>query len=407
MQRISDLERRYVSEVLDSQFRSSAGCSMTQRLEQKFSEAFQSRFAIAFVNGTATLHAALAAAGVGPGDEVIVPPLTMASTSFAVLHSGAIPVFADISPDTWTLDPACIDNLITPSTKAIIPVAIYGLAPDLERILEIAQRRSLFVLEDDAQCFLGYYKGRVVGSIGDAASFSFQSSKHLTSGEGGMIVTQDGDLAERIRRFNSLGYAGVGASKAKITRTDIQDPCYERHLSSGFNYRMPELCAAVALGQVERIEELVEVRRRTSRLLAAASQKCSWLTPQFVPEGLEHSYWTYVLKLDGSVDFTWYDFRDEFIERGGDPPYAAWQLTYLEPALRGVALAAHQRQNFSNGLCPVAESLQPRLLQFCTNCFKSGQAERQAEALAGTIAHFEGRHATAAPHSVGTPVLTD
>src|SRR5258708_18397755 len=159
-QRISGLEYRYVREVLDSQFRSSAGSLMNTRLERAFAERFECRYAIAFVNGTATLHAALAGAGIGPGDEVIVPPLTMASTSFAVLHCGAIPVFADIDPNNWTLDPRSIQQRLTPRTKAIIPVSIYGLSPDMDALMEICQRRGLFCLEANAQCFLGLDRAR-------------------------------------------------------------------------------------------------------------------------------------------------------------------------------------------------------------------------------------------------------
>jgi perosamine synthetase len=191
VKRISKKERAYVSEVLDSQFRTSAGSLMTQRLEEKFAGLFGVKYAISHVNGTATLHSALAAAGVGPGDEVIVPPLTMASTSFAVIHAGATPVFADIDPYTFNIDPADIQRKITPKTKAIIPVALYGLSPDMDPIMEIAKEHQLTVVEDDAECFFGYYKGRIVGSIGHMASFSFQSSKHMTSGEGGMLITED------------------------------------------------------------------------------------------------------------------------------------------------------------------------------------------------------------------------
>jgi perosamine synthetase len=392
MQRISDLERSYVLEVLDTQFRTSAGSKMTGRLERKFAEVFHCKYAISFINGTATMHAALAAAGIGSGDQVIVPPLTMASTSFAVLHAGAVPVFADIDPHTWTIDPQSIEERITPRTKAIIPVAIYGLAPDMDVIMDIARKHNLFVLEDDAECFLGYYKDRIVGSIGHAASFSFQSSKHLTSGEGGMVTTNDPDLAEGMRRFNSLGYAAVGAAagKGKITKETIQDPKYERHVSIGWNYRMPELCAAVALGQLERLDELVELRIQVSQLYAEAVRGTSWLVPQAVPDGYVHSYWTYVLKLENSGEFSWYDFRRKYMELGGDGMYAAWQLTYLEPAFRGKTFApAHEQvQEYAPGLCPVAESVQPRLLQFKTNCMDMAIAEHKAEALAKTVAYF-------------------
>ena len=130
---------------------------MTKRLEDAFASKFGARFAVSFDNGTSTMHAALAAKGIGNGDEVIVPPLTMASTSLAVLHANAIPVFADIDPDTWTISPDSIEKCITPRTKAIIPVSIYGLAPDMDAIMDIADSYNLFVLEDDAQCFLGRY----------------------------------------------------------------------------------------------------------------------------------------------------------------------------------------------------------------------------------------------------------
>ena len=391
MNRVSELERRYVLEVLDTQFRSSAGSTMTRRLEEKFAEVFDSKYAIAFVNGTATLHAALAAAGVGPGDEVIVPPLTMASTSFGVLHCGGVPVFADIDKDTWTLDPACVENLVTPRTKAILPVAIFGLSPDMDGLMDVAHRHGLFVLEDDAQCFRGYYKGKIVGSLGHAASFSFQSSKHMTSGEGGMVTTNDGDLAERIRRFNSLGYAAVGATKGKITKNEIQDPAYERHVSVGYNYRLSELCSAVALGQLERLDELVEVRRQAAAILAEAAAGCSWLVPQEVPADCVHAEWTYVLRLDNGGAFSWRQFRDAFRARGGDGIYASWQLTYLEPAFAGKKFTEDQFQVFGRGLCPVAEQVQPKLLQFKTNYWELDVVRRQADILLATIKEFEGR----------------
>lgn len=392
MERVTARERAYVQEVLDGGFRSSTGSAMTGRLEAEFARVFGSAYAISFINGTATLHAALAAAGVGPGHEVIVPPLTMASTAFAVLHAGALPVFADIDPAPFTLDPESVAACVTERTRAVVPVALYGLAPDLDPIMTIAGDHGLFVLEDDAQCFLGTYKGRLVGTIGHASSFSFQSSKHLASGEGGMIITDDGDLAERIRRFGSLGYqaVGAGAGQGKIGKEVIQDPGYERHASVGFNYRMSELCAAVALAQTERIEELVAARITAARALAEAAAGCSWLRPQHVPDGSHHVYWTWVAKLDNDGAFTWQDFRHAFVKQGGESLYGAWQLNYLEPAFRDQRFDAGQWQTFGRGLCPQAESVQPLLLQFKTNELEPAEVARQAEALQAAIAHFDG-----------------
>jgi len=388
--RVGPLEREYVLEVLSSQFRTSTNSQMTQRLEQKFAQVFESRFAISFINGTATMHAVLAAAGIGAGDEVIVPPLTMASTSFAVLHAGATPVFADIDPCMWTLCPKSVEQRITSRTKAILPVAIYGLSADMDALMSIAKRHHLFVLEDDAQCFLGKCHGRINGSIADASSFSFQSSKHITSGEGGMVTTNDAELADRVRRFNSLGYAAVkaGAGKGKITRETIQDPVYLRHASLGWNYRMPELCAAVALAQTERLPELVQARIHAANAYAQALQGCKWLVPQHVPEGFVHSYWTYAVALNCGDAFTWYDFRRKYREMGGDGIYAAWQLTYLEPAFRNQRFSPEQTQCLAPGLCPVAESLQPRLVQLKTNYFDPAATERAATALHNTIKYF-------------------
>lgn len=398
IERVGDLERQYVMEVLDTQFRSSQGSLMMKRLEETFAKKFGVKYAISHVNGTATMHAALAAAGVGMGDEVIVPPLTMSATTFAVLHNNAIPVFADVDPETFNISPEAIRKCITPRTKAIIPVALYGLSPDIDAIMEIAKDYGLTVIEDDAQCFLGKYKSRYVGTSAHMSSFSFQSSKHMASGEGGMIVTDDFELATAVRRFSSLGYAGVGAGKGKITKSDIQDPDYERHVLMGWNYRMPELCAAVALAQLERLDELVQRRIDCSQLFTSVIDNCDWLIPQKVPHGYESSYWAYVVRL-AHPTITWHQFRDAYIANGGDGIYAAWQLTYLEPMFREMQLSGKEvffgkpyrdsaPQVYAHGLCPVAESLQPKLLQFKTNYWDFGQAEKQVELLKRTVAQL-------------------
>jgi perosamine synthetase len=260
----------------------------------------------------------------------------------------------------------------------------------MDPLMELARRHKLFVLEDDAQCFLGYYKGRVTGSIAHASSFSFQSTKHITCGEGGMITTDDEKLATAIRRMSSLGYAAVsgGAGKSKITKEAIQDPKYLRHSSVGWNYRLSELSSAVLLGQVERLEELVQARVDSANALAAAVRGCSWLIPQAVPAGCVHSYWTFVCRLADDAPFTWYDFRRQYLDRGGQGFYGAWALNYLEPALRGQRFAKGQEQVFETGLCPVAERLQPRLLQFKTNYYDAVRQDKAAEALRQTIAFF-------------------
>jgi perosamine synthetase len=392
--RVFGNELKYVKEVLDSDFRSSLGSVMMSRFEHSFAQEFGVDYAISFVNGTATMHAALEAKGIGPGDEVIVPPLTMSATTFAVLQANATPVFADVEEDTFQISAKSIAERITPRTRAIITVALYGLSPDMDAINELARKHDLFVIEDNAECFLGRYKGRLVGTLGHCASFSFQSSKHVTSGEGGVLITQDVQLAENVRRVQSLGYAGVGAKKGKITKKDIQDPNYSRHVVMGWNYRMAELCAAVALAQVENLEALVQCRVEASRLFSAVAADVDWLVPQHVGPDYEHSYWTWVARL-GRPDITWHAFRDRFVGFGGDGIYAAWKLTYLEPMFESMQLlgrekfiSAHNRDAYKPGLCPVAERIQPRLLQFKTNYWNLEDAARQAEILRKTIRSF-------------------
>ena len=392
--RIFGNELKYVKEVLATGFRSSQGSIMMRRLEEAFAKRFNSKYAISFINGTATMHAALEAYGIKPGDEVIVPPLTMSATTFAVLQANATPVFADIDPDTFQISAESIAERVTSKTRAIITVSLYGLSPDMDPIMDIAKKHDLFVIEDNAECFLGTYKGKMVGTLGDCASFSFQSSKHLTSGEGGMIITDSLELAEKIRKVQSLGYAGVSATQGKITKKDIQDPDYSRHVSMGWNYRMPELCAAVALAQLENIDELVSRRIDVANMFNEVVRDFDWFMPQQTGKDYKNSYWTWVARLD-RTDVSWHQFRDRFIENGGDGIYAAWKLTYLEPMFQTMSLLGREqfislenRNKYKTGLCPSAEKIARRLFQFKTNYWDIKQAESQAEVLRKTLQSF-------------------
>jgi perosamine synthetase len=393
MDRIGDLERGYVLEALSNGFRTSRNNIFNARLEEAFARLIGVRFAIGFVNGTATLHTALACCDVADGDEVVVPPLTMSSPALSVLQNRSIPVFADVELDTFDIACSSVEKVVTDRTKAVMPVSLYGLAPDYDGLLRICSKRGLRLIEDNAECVLGGYGGKVVGSLGDFASFSFQASKHLTVGEGGMLVTDDESLADRARRFSCLGYASVSSRKGKISRDDIQDPGYNRHVSLGFNFRMSEVNAAVALGQVERARELVDVRIKSAEAFLEAVRGFESLVPQRVPPGIANSYWSFAacLRTDRpSKD--WYEFRNLFRENGGDPYYAAWKLSFFEEYFqKQVQRMPGVWQIYEKGLCPNAEYLQPRLLQLKTNYWKSGDAERQAEALHRTLRQWEDR----------------
>ncbi len=400
IKRIGERETAYVKEVLDSDFRGPRNTNMLKRVEEAFSKRMGVEYSIGHVNGTATLHSALYAAGVRAGDEVIVPPLTMAATTMAVLQQDAVPVFADVVEETFQIDPKSIEKLITPRTKAIITVALYGLSPDMDPIMELAKKHNLVVIEDDAQCFLGEYKGRMVGSIGHFSSFSFQSSKHLTAGEGGMVCTNSLDAADLVRRFSVLGYASVSAKSGKITKDDIQNPNYERHASMGYNYRMPDLCAAIVLGQVERIDELVQRRIDVANLFLDVMKGCDWLIPQYTPKEYKNTYWGLAVRIV-SPTISWADFRTKFMELGGDGIYATWKLTYQEPMFQMMNFAGKEDvikatykgelQEWKLGLCPVAERVQQQILAFKTNYWEWDRAEKQADILKQTIAYFNAK----------------
>lgn len=393
IKRIGDLERKYVNEVLDTEFSSSKTYGMVTRLEKSFAKKFGKKFAVAMVNGTATLHIALEAAGVGIGDEVICPPLTMSSTSIAVLMANAIPVFADVDPDTFLITAEEIEKKITSKTKAIITVSLYGLSPQMKPIMDLADKYNLVVIEDNAECYGAEQDGKIVGTFGDIASYSFQSSKHLTAGEGGIVITDDADLADKMRRYSGLGYAGISSSKGRITKDDIQNPDYERHVILGWNYRMSDLCAAVALGQLERMDGLVGMRKLSANYYNEAVNGCEWLVPQKVLPGNVNSYWTYVLKLD--VDkISWQAFRKKYLEFGGDRYYAAWKLAYQEPLFKNKAFLNRENINeydYSRVCCPVAEQLQGSLIQLKTNYYNEQEMIEQANILKKTIAYFEER----------------
>ena len=391
MERITQLERDYVNQVLDNAFATSLNSVFNNRLEAAFAKQFHSNYAIGHCNGTETMHTALVSLGVKPGDEVIVPALTMTSTSLAVLHNGSIPVFADVDPDTFVLTAESIAKVITPKTKAVITVSLYGLSPDYDSILELCQKHNLFLIEDNAECFMGKYKGKLVGEFGDFASFSFQASKHLTTGEGGMLICKEEKYADNARRFSCLGYAGVSAKQGKITRNDIQDPTYSRHVAIGFNYRMSELQAAVALAQLERIDELVGNRIEVAKIFDEAIEGTDLLRRQHGPEDVSNSYWSYSLVLNTDhPEKDLYIFRDLFQKNGGDGYYAAWKLSYNEPLFQNIVQGMDGIwQKYDSLLCPVSEYLQPRMIQLKTNYWNLDEAKEQAAILKKTIKEFK------------------
>jgi len=398
--RVAPKARQYVAEVLDFGFHNASSPGMSARLEERFAAKFGRRFGILHANGTTTMHSALLAAGVGVGDEVIVPAYTVAMSATVALYANAIPIFADVDPETWTISPDDIRRKITPRTKAIIPVSICGLAPDMDPIMGLAREHDLVVIEDNAQCFLGSYKGRLVGSIGQFASFSFQASKHMTCGDGGILLCDDEGLATRARKAAVAGYSTLTAKPGdSVVAEELRcHPTFARHTSLGYNFRLPEIAAAVALGELERLEELVAMRRTVAECFAEVVDPCDWLVPQKTPAGYVHSYWTYTVRI-ARADVDWTAFRRKFVELGGDGFYGAYLPVYREPVFPNLSDAVTQQPerypHFAGVLpdyrevrCPVWEAIQPRVIQLKTNYYALHTAQRQADILAQTIRHF-------------------
>jgi len=238
-------EFKYLVDAYLSTWISSSG-SYIRQFEDEFSTYCQCEYGVAVSNGTVAIHLALEALGVGKGDEVIVPDLTFAATINAVFHAGATPVIVDVDEDSWCIDPAEIEKAISPKTKAIIPVHIYGQVCDMDRIMSLSKKHNLYVIEDCAEAHGATFKGQKVGSFGHISTFSFFGNKVITTGEGGMCVTNDADLNDQMCVLRDHGM-----SKEKRYWHD----------RVGYNYRMTNLQAAIGVGQLERIDEILQFRR--------------------------------------------------------------------------------------------------------------------------------------------------
>lgn len=267
-------EREYVLDCLDSGWISSKG-EYIARFEKQFAEYIDVPYASAVCNGTVALHLAMVSLGIGPGDEVLVPTLTYIASVNAIVYSGATPVFVDSRADTWQMNPDDVAGKITERTRAIMAVHLYGHPCELAALRELADRHHLFLIEDCAEAFGSRYQGRHVGATADVATFSFYGNKTITTGEGGMVVTPDQTIHERVQKFK-----GQGLAKFREYWHDV----------IGYNYRMTNLCAAVGLAQLERADDTLKQKRRIAetyrRLLAGSRYEV-----QGEIGDVYHSYW--------------------------------------------------------------------------------------------------------------------
>jgi perosamine synthetase len=280
-------EERYVVEAVRTGWISSSG-EFVRRFEEGFAAWCGQRHGIGTTSGTTALHLALRALGVGPGDEVILPDFTMVASLFAVLYVGARPVFVDVEPDTWNIDPALIDAAVTPRTRAIMPVHIYGHPCDMDPIMAMAARRGIAVVEDAAEAHGAEYRGRRCGSFGVANAFSFFANKILTTGEGGMVVTDDDSLAERCRYYRNLCFPLTGS------RDYVHDDL-------GYNFRLTNLQAAVGVAQLERADELVRRRRAVAQRYNERLAGIPGLRLPVERPGVTNVYWMYGIVVDAGA----------------------------------------------------------------------------------------------------------
>ncbi len=392
-------ELRYLKKVLASESWSATGGSWSNHLEAEFAKLQGSQYAVAMNSGTATLHAAMNAVGVGVGDEVITPALTVIMDTTSVMHSHAIPKYVDVEEDTFNIDPTKIESAITSRTKAIVVVSLYGLPAKMTEIMEIANKHGLPVIEDNAQCILSTYDNKLVGTFGAISSWSFENTKHISCGEGGIVTTNNEDYATSMRKFGGHGFKNLKASEGRIRLNQdvFQDPNYKRHDSIGWNYRLPEFNSAVALAQLERVHTLVDLRVKSAGFFLDVIKNSGLFIPQKVSPRASHSYYTLGARYIGDQIYgvSWQDFRKLYISLGGDGIYGAWSVPYLEPVIssgdfRSVNPSVYSEVDYKIGACPVAEKIQPQIMQFKTNYRDLKLAEKKADILSKTINRIKG-----------------
>ena len=290
---IGDEEIDNVVEVLKSGM--IAQGPKVEEFEQKFAEWVGAKYGIAVNSGTAALHVALLSCGIGEGDEVITTPFTFIASGNSILYTGAKPVFADIDLKTYTLDPSSIESLITENTKAILPVQLYGQSADMDEINEIAEKYGLIVIEDAAQAHGATCNGKKVGSMGDMSCFSFYPTKNMTTSEGGIITTDDEDLAENAKVFRAHG------ASVRYHHDEI-----------GYNFRMTDISAAIGLAQLDKIDEFNDKRIANAAYLNEGLKDVDGIVTPYCAPDSRHVYHQYTIRVEKGDRDDWVESINEF-----------------------------------------------------------------------------------------------
>lgn len=281
---LGDQELELVRQALASGTLTSTKGQLVSRLEQALASRYGAGYAYACTSGSAAVHCAVASLDLEPGDEIVTTPITDMGALTAILYQGQIPVFCDVDPDSYNVTADTIEPRITDRTRAVIVTHLFGTACDMDPIVAICRDRGLKIIEDCAQAFDATYRGRPVGTIGDVGCFSFQQGKHMTTGEGGMVITSDEALARRTFLFVNKAW-GYGDEKPD-------------HYFLAPNYRMNEITGAVALAQLDKLTDVVRRRREAACLFEAKIAGTPGITPQKIVEGANHVYWKYCVNVD-------------------------------------------------------------------------------------------------------------
>lgn len=334
---IGGKEKEYIVNCLDTGWISSEG-PYVKEFEEKFSSVVDRKYGIAVCNGSAALDIAVAALNLGKGDEVIMPAFTIISCAAAIIRSGATPVLVDSDPDTWNMDVNQVKEKISDRTRAIMVVHIYGLPVDMDPILELASEYGLKIIEDAAEMHGQTYKGRPCGSFGDVSTFSFYPNKHITTGEGGMLVTNDEKIAERSRSLRNLCFQ----NEKRFVHEEI-----------GWNYRITNLQAALGVAQLERLEKIIEKKREIGESYNKLLRNVSGINlPLSETSYAKNIYWVYGIILKDDVDMNALEFMSLLGTRGiGTRPF--FYPMHLQPVFRKEGM-------FKNEEYPVAEKLYNR-----------------------------------------------
>lgn len=289
---IDEKDIEAVTKVLRSDFLTTG--PLIQQFEQKVADYVGADYAVAVSNGTAALHAACAAAGIGSGDEVITTPITFAASANCVRYCGAVPVFADIDPDTYNLSPQEIEKKITEKTKAIIAVHFTGQPCDMDAIHAIARKHRLLVIEDAAHALGAEYKGKRIGALSDMTTFSFHPVKHITTGEGGMIMTNNKELYEKLKLFRTHG---ITREADMLEKND--GPWYYEQLELGYNYRITDIQCALGISQMDKLDSFLKKRKNIAKRYDEAFSGCNFVQIPFQKPGCQNAYHLYVIRMKG------------------------------------------------------------------------------------------------------------